>query len=64
VRRYSQFMGGGDKVIVRDAVAWDAEGVSRAHIESWRETYSDVLDDRLFLRRPSRDGCGSGPVTF
>lgn len=36
------------EVIVREAVTSDAEGVARVHVDSWRETYSGVLDDRFF----------------
>jgi ribosomal protein S18 acetylase RimI-like enzyme len=40
------------KVIVREAVTSDAEGVARAHVDSWRETYSEILDDRFFSEDP------------
>ena len=33
---------------VRSALASDAEGIARVHVDSWRETYSGVLEDRLF----------------
>ncbi len=35
-------------VLVREAVASDAEGVARTHVESWRETYSGILHERFF----------------
>jgi GNAT superfamily N-acetyltransferase len=38
----------GSRVIIREAVASDAEGIARTHVESWRETYSGVLDERFF----------------
>ena len=33
---------------VREPVEMDAEGIARVHVDSWRETYSGVLDDRFF----------------
>lgn len=41
-------MSDGSRVIVREALASDAEGVARTHIDCWRETYFGVLDDRFF----------------
>jgi hypothetical protein len=41
-------MSDSSKVIVREAVTSDAESVARVHVDSWRETYSGVLDDRFF----------------
>jgi ribosomal protein S18 acetylase RimI-like enzyme len=38
----------GEKVTVREAVETDAEGIARVHVDSWRQTYSGVLDDRFF----------------
>lgn len=35
-------------VTVRDATASDARGIARVHVDSWRETYSGVLDERFF----------------
>jgi ribosomal protein S18 acetylase RimI-like enzyme len=37
-----------DQTVVREAVASDAEGIARVHVDSWRETYSGVLADRFF----------------
>ena len=45
---YCRLMGDGSRVIVREAVASDAKGVARVHVDSWRETYSGELDDRFF----------------
>ena len=45
---YRRFMSEGNKVIIRDALPSDAEGVAHTHVASWRETYSGVLDDRFF----------------
>jgi len=33
---------------VREAVASDAAGVARVHVDSWRETYCGVLADKHF----------------
>ncbi|MDR8019906.1 GNAT family N-acetyltransferase [Nesterenkonia aerolata] len=33
---------------IRDAVVDDATGIARVHVDSWRETYSGVLDERFF----------------
>lgn len=38
-------VGGAD---VRDAVVGDAEGIVRVHVDSWRETYAGLLDERFF----------------
>lgn len=38
----------GSKVTVREALPSDAQGIARVHLDSWRETYSGVLDDRFF----------------
>lgn len=35
-------------VTVRAPLESDAEGIARTHVDSWRETYSGVLDDRFF----------------
>jgi ribosomal protein S18 acetylase RimI-like enzyme len=34
--------------VIRAAVIDDADGIARVHVDSWRETYSGVLDDRFF----------------
>jgi len=36
------------KVSVRAAQESDAAGIARVHVDSWRETYAGVLDDRFF----------------
>lgn len=33
---------------VREAQQADAEGIARVHVDSWRETYAGVLDERFF----------------
>jgi hypothetical protein len=38
----------GSIVTVRDALPADAAGVARVHVDSWRETYSGILEDRFF----------------
>ncbi|BDZ49718.1 N-acetyltransferase [Frondihabitans sucicola] len=35
-------------VAVRDAVVDDATGIARVHVDSWRETYAGVLNERFF----------------
>ncbi|HEY9263155.1 MAG TPA: GNAT family N-acetyltransferase [Mycobacterium sp.] len=45
---YSHLMSGDGEVIVREALDSDAGGVARTHVDSWRETYSGVLDERFF----------------
>ena len=45
---YRRVMSDSSEVTVREAVTSDAEGVARAHVDSWRETYYGVLDDRFF----------------
>jgi ribosomal protein S18 acetylase RimI-like enzyme len=37
-----------DSVMVREAELADAERIARVHVESWRETYSGMLNDRYF----------------
>lgn len=44
--------GGG--VRVRDAEAGDAEGIARVHVDSWRETYSGVMDEMFFTEEVFR----------
>lgn len=39
---------------VRDAEAGDAEGIARVHVDSWRETYAGVLDERFFTEEAFR----------
>ncbi len=41
-------MSDGSRTIVREALPSDAQGIARTHVDSWRETYSGVLDDRFF----------------
>jgi GNAT superfamily N-acetyltransferase len=33
---------------VRDAEVGDAEAIARVHVDSWRETYAGILDERFF----------------
>ena len=33
---------------VRDAVLGDEVGIARVHVDSWRETYGNLLDNRFF----------------
>ncbi|AMM19747.1 hypothetical protein AX769_05780 [Frondihabitans sp. PAMC 28766] len=35
-------------VAVRDAIVGDAKGIARVHVDSWRETYAGVLNERFF----------------
>ncbi len=39
---------GSESVQIRDAVVDDAAGIARVHVDSWRETYANVLDERYF----------------
>jgi ribosomal protein S18 acetylase RimI-like enzyme len=45
-------MTGVDAVMVREAELADAERIARVHVESWRETYSGVLNDRYLAVDP------------
>ncbi len=36
------------QVIVRTAEPADVAGIARVHVDSWRETYTGVVDDRFF----------------
>jgi len=40
-------MSDGSRMIVREALPSDAQGIARTHVDSWRETYSGVLDDAI-----------------
>lgn len=35
---------------VRDARIGDARNIARVHVDSWRETYSGILDERYFTQ--------------
>lgn len=35
-------------MLVRDAVLGDEAGIARVHIDSWRETYGHLFDERFF----------------
>src|SRR5690625_1124683 len=45
---YNDRMNDTGEIIVRGGAVEDVEGISRVHVDSWRETYSGILDDRFF----------------